>query len=200
MITPDLPRAMYRLTLLALSCLVAATHVVGAQSLAEVARREQARRQAIKAPARVYTNEDLRRPAVLSTVGSDRSTDAVSSAPTAAASPSVAPVPPTAARADEGPQQEIRDEQFWRTRQRDLETALTRNQVYLDALQSRANALATDFVNRDDPFQRAQVGAERQRVLAEMDRLRAEIDSLGKELAAFEEEARRAGVPPGWLR
>lgn len=72
--------------------------------------------------------------------------------------------------------------------------------MFLEALQSRVNALATDFVNRDDPFQRAQIGQERQNALAEMDRVKADVERLKKDIETLEEEARKAGVPPGWLR
>ncbi len=69
-----------------------------------------------------------------------------------------------------------------------------------DALQSRLNALTTDIVNRDDPAQRAQLERERQRALLELDRTKIEIAEHVKAIAAIEEEARKAGVPPGWLR
>jgi polyhydroxyalkanoate synthesis regulator phasin len=44
------------------------------------------------------------------------------------------------------------------------------------------------------------IGSDRQKALAEMERVRQEIDTLKKEIADLEEEARQAGVPPGWLR
>ena len=68
------------------------------------------------------------------------------------------------------------------------------------ALQSQVNGLTTDFVNRDDPYQRAQVGEERQKALAEMERVKAEIQLGKRQIDDIEEEARKAGVPPGWLR
>ena len=67
-------------------------------------------------------------------------------------------------------------------------------------MQSRINALTTDFVNRDDPAQRAVIADDRQKAIAELERLaRANVDGT-KAIADIEEEARRAGVPPGWLR
>ncbi|MGH9331880.1 MAG: hypothetical protein ACRD09_15685, partial [Vicinamibacterales bacterium] len=62
------------------------------------------------------------------------------------------------------------------------------------------NALSTDLVNRDDPVQRAGIGTDRQRALAEMERVRGDVDKLKKQIVEIEEEARVAGVPPGWLR
>jgi hypothetical protein len=78
--------------------------------------------------------------------------------------------------------------------------ALERSKMFQDALQSRINALKTDFVNRDDPAQRAQLELERQRALAELERVKKEIADQTKAITDIEEEARKAGVPPGWLR
>jgi hypothetical protein len=72
--------------------------------------------------------------------------------------------------------------------------------MFAEALQTRINSLTTDFVNRDDPYQRARIGEDRQKALAEMDRVKADIEAAKKKIADAEEEARRAGVPPGWLR
>ena len=40
----------------------------------------------------------------------------------------------------------------------------------------------------------------RQRALGELDRLKKAIEGGKKAIADLEEEARRASVPPGWLR
>jgi len=69
-----------------------------------------------------------------------------------------------------------------------------------EALQSRINALTTDFVNRDDPAQRAKIDLDRRAALAELERVRAEIVARQKAIGDLEEDGRRAGVPPGWLR
>jgi len=60
--------------------------------------------------------------------------------------------------------------------------------------------LSADVINRDDPAQRAVLERERQKSLAELARLQLDIVNGKKALADFEEQARRAGVPPGWLR
>ena len=67
--------------------------------------------------------------------------------------------------------------------------------MLLEALQSRVNGLASAFSGRDDPYQRAQIGADRQKAIVEMDRVRAEITDLKKKIEDIEEDARRAGVP-----
>ena len=95
----------------------------------------------------------------------------------------------------------VKDQAYWAGRLKALQDALSRDQTYADAMQTRINALTTDFVNRDDPAQRAVIetrspeGARRARS-PEQERRR----TTKKAIADLEEEARRAGVPPGWLR
>ena len=81
-----------------------------------------------------------------------------------------------------------------------LRETLTRNQLLADALQSRVNALTTDFVNRDDPLQRAAIAADRERTLAELERLRKQLVDDEQAIDDLQREARRANVPAGWLR
>jgi hypothetical protein len=169
---------------------------VQAQSLAEVARQEQERRKSLKTEAKVYTNKDLRSAPAARPVQPKPAPDtAPSSAGGDAASRTDSPeAQPTVA------QEKERDQTYWSGRMKDLQAALERNQTYLDALQSRINALTTDFVNRDDPAQRARIATDRDRAVAEFERLKVQIERDRKAIVDFEEEARRAGVPPGWLR
>jgi hypothetical protein len=173
-----------------------------AQSLAELARREEARRKAIPTPAKVYTNEDIRGRAVPAPPpqASPGPAAAAAPAPTGpgkAGEPAAAPTPPQgqAPGADE-----VKGEAYWRKRIQAERDALARAQMFAEALQSRINALSADFVARDDPAQRAVIATDRQKALAELDRVKQEIAQFAKGITAIQEEARRAGVPPGWLR
>jgi hypothetical protein len=88
----------------------------------------------------------------------------------------------------------------WRKRISDERDALSRAQIFADALQTRINALSTDFVNTDDPARRDMVAADRQKSLSELDRVRQEIQQHQKAITDVQDEARRAGVPAGWVR
>lgn len=154
-------------------------------SLAEVARKEQERRKTQKPAAKVYTKKDLPE------------------------SPLVAPPPPAAptpaaeqkpAQTEQKREPDGKDETWWRDRIAAAREALRRNEVFAEALQSRINALSADFVNRDDPYQRAKVGQDRDKAIAELARVKDEIERGKKQIEDIEEEARKAGVPPGWLR
>jgi hypothetical protein len=92
------------------------------------------------------------------------------------------------------------DREYWRTRLADLQDQRDRNAFMMDAVQSRINGLWVDFTARDDPAQRAVIGSDRQRALAELARMKKDQEALDKKIADLYEEARRANVPPGWLR
>ena len=184
----------------ALALLASVAFVAYAQSLGDIARLEDARRKALKGPVRVYTNESL--PAVQSDApppgqaGADAKPPADAGAKPAQATPGAAPDKPAAPAAvalEKTPE-------FWQKRIGEARDQRTRNALYLEALQTRINALWADFTARDDPAQRALIGAERQKALDELDRLKKEQDDLDKKIAAIEDDARKAGVPPGWLR
>ena len=161
--------------------------------LADVAKTEEARRKEVRKPARVITNHDLR---------PDISKGGV--APT-----TVTPVTPTtpanatpgAPGGTEKPEAGgAKDQAYWSGRMKEARDKLTRSQLFADSLQTRINSLTTDFVNRDDPAQRAKIETDRQTALAELEKVKKEMDDQNKAIKAIEDEARRAGAPPGWLR
>lgn len=169
-----------------------------AQGLADVARAEEVRRKAVKGQAKVYTNESLR-----GADGGDVPQPAPpppqtsAPAPVAGEKPAVPPgskpaAPPTTGAA--------KDEKYWRDRLASARDALARSQTFADALQSQINGLYTEFVNMNDPAQRALIEQKRLAAIAEQDRVKADIAKQTKALAAIEDEARRANVPAGWLR
>lgn len=169
---------------------------VSAQPLAEVARKEKERRQALAEKpekAKVYTNADLGRGGRLTT-GTSMPAAPTETAGAAEQGGAGEPGSPTA---ESG---EVRDEQYWRTRITQAREGLQRTELLASALQNRVDSLWTDYTARDDPAQRAIVEQDRQTAVSELQRTRAEIDRLKQELAGIEDEARRERVPPGWLR
>ena len=171
------------LVLLSLATFVSVSH---AQSLADVAKKEEERRKTVLAPTKVYTNKDL---------------NAVPAPPPPSSKPADVKDGDKAAKdalvADREPK---KDQAYWAGRLKKLQDQLARDQDFADALQSRINGLMTDFVNRDDPAQRAVIEQNRLKSVAELTRLNKSVQDTTKAIADFQEEARRAGVPPGWLR
>ena len=194
---------------LACAVLLATAMPVAAQSLADVARAEEARRKAIKGQAKVYTNDTLRGadggaapppppPASAPSPATPSVTATTSTpAPGGASQPGTSavskPVTPAAADTAKG-------EKYWRDRVAGARDALSRSQTFADALQSQINALYTEFVNIDDPLRRSVIEQKRLAAIAEQDRVKADIVKQTKAIADIEDEARRANVPAGWLR
>ena len=178
-----------------IAVLAGGAFTASAQSLGDVAKKEEKRRKAVKSSTKVYTNSDLgpsgTRPAA--PAGETAGPGGPEGAP-------AAPQTPPAAPADEEAEDPTKTEAYWRDRMAAARAGLERNELLVEALQSRVNALSTDFVNRDDPAQRAAIANDRQRALAELERVKETIERLKQQILDIEEEARQAGVPPGWLR
>ena len=164
------------------------------QSLAEVARLEEARRKTVRGAAKVYTNDDLVH------VRDDSSTPAPAAVPAAADSSASAAAPATKPAAPTEAKPDTRDEKYWRTRVAAAQQSVSRNKVLQSALEARVNGLNTDFVNMDDPFQRNVIQENLKTAMAELERVKQDIANGTKALTAIEDEARKANVPPGWLR
>jgi len=171
-----------------------------AQSLADVARREEERRKSVAKAGKVYTNDQLP-PAP--PVSAPRPAASGAGAPAKPAEPTPdAPAVDAAKPADQATGAGVAPttEDGWRKRVAAEREALSRSEILADALQSRINALTTDFENRDDPAQRSVIFTDRQKALAELDRVKKEIEEHRKAITTIQEEARRAGVPAGWTR
>ena len=201
-----------RVPVLVLVGILAAAASASAQSLADVARKESDRRDAVKGSGKTFTNSDLKPvPQPKDTAAEPAATDQVDAAQPAD-EPTTKPAdeaPDAKAGADaaakpdgskDGDAKETRDQAWWSKRMADLREQLERDQTFRDALLNRIDALNTDFVNRDDPAQRNVIANDRQKALTELDRVKKAIEDGRKAIPALEEEARREGVPAGWLR
>jgi len=184
------------LRLLATTLLMAQVPSLRAQSLADVAAAEARRRQAQTRPAKVYTNEHL--------AGTLQGA-ATSSAPApATGSKSPTTAGPASATKTDATKSETADEKkteaYWRGRVTALQQGLARNKVLMEAMQSRINALNAEGLSADDPGRQAAIQASLTTAVGEMARLQQESEKQNKELVAIQDEARRANIPPGWLR
>jgi hypothetical protein len=188
-----------RLVLITAAAVFASILPAAAQSLGDLARQEAARRKDVKAPAKVFTNDNLKGmppaapPVLPGEPGQPGQPGAQPAAPAAAAAEAADAKPPEAP-------DPMKDPEYWRKRMSDAREARDRNAFLLEAVQSRINALTTDFYARDDPYQRAQIELDRNKSLAELERMKKRQLELEKAIGDIEEEARRANIPPGWLR
>src|SRR5262245_27219770 len=139
------------------------------QTLADVARKEEERRKNVKDGGKVYTNKDLKPTAPPSAVPPP-ATDSSAGQSSEPAKPGVG----SSGASQES--QPTKDVEYWSGRQKALKDQLERDQVLADAMQTRINSLNTDFVNRDDPAQRAVLATDRQRAVEELARLKKAIE------------------------
>jgi hypothetical protein len=189
---------MKRVIAITAAALVACTYLLSAQSsmtkpLPDVAKAEEERRKTIKKPSKVYTNTNLT---------PDTARPVAPPPSTAGAPPSANGTPGNASpgNASPGAPTGKQDQAYWSGRMSTARTALDRTRMFADALQSRINALSADFVNRDNPVEKRKIEADRIAALAELERVKKEIETQTKAITAIQDEARRAGVPSGWLR
>ena len=156
-----------------------------AQSLGEVAARTNKERKG--APAKVYTNDDL---------DAERSAPegqgTVSTPGTAAAASGSAPAPaPT-----------MEPSERWRRDGKQRRDAVTRAEAKVAAIQAKIDALMLDRdpVNVMDPNRLQTLEAVKAKTLQDLETAKAELSQAQQALEALEEDARKNGIPPGWLR
>jgi hypothetical protein len=190
--------------LLLLSVIGAGARPALAQSLADVAKKEEDRRKANPAPGKVYTNKDLGDvppapppPAEAAPASSSTPKEADKGSADKADSGDK-----TDAAAKDGPAKDsaAKGEPYWSGRLKELRLQVERDQGYAEAMQTRLNSLNADFVNRDDPVQRAAIDRDRLKAQSELTRLTKAVQDGKKAVADLLEEARRAGVPANWVR
>jgi len=100
----------------------------------------------------------------------------------------------------EKPAEDIGDENTWRLKMNGARSMLEQDQLLYEAMQSRINAIVADFAARDDPAQRAELERQRVRALDELDRLKKQVQKDTDTISEIQEDARKKGIPPGWIR
>jgi hypothetical protein len=185
-----------------------------AQSLAEVAQQEEARRNASGSSGKAYTNSDLRpvppasaAPAPPVTAGRGPAAGGATGAAATATADEVSPGQGNSGeiRSDEiglpdAQPSSARGEEFWRKRMSDIREQLDRDTSYAEAMQTRVDVLTLDFTTRGDAGQRIRIAVDRQKAMADLERLTKAVEDGKKAMADLEEEARQAGALSGWLR
>jgi hypothetical protein len=156
-------------------------------SLADVARRETMRRALVGPSVGSFSNLDLPDRPPPAAVSGIPQVERTSPPPAETVTPEAAAESP-------------RDEAWWRNRMAAARTALERDQVLRDAMQTRINSLQSDVVNIDDPAQQALARQNLGRALGELERLEKQVQADQEEIKRVQDEARRERVPPGWIR
>lgn len=148
------------------------------QTIGQVAAREELRRHVVGPSTGAYTNRDLSEHPVRSAVEGVLGGAFVEPQP--AANP--------------------RDEAWWRARISNARATLGRNQLLADGLATRVASLTREIVDEHDVAQQRRLRGHLQKAMENLDRQQRLVLSDRRDVEAFQEEARRQGVPPGWLR
>lgn len=163
--------------LVSLAVAIGLAATAGAQSLAEVAKKERERREKLEASegeTPTITDVELRRAGDSGTLPTSRTTTADSGDDEAGGETEPEEDTEEAAEAADPRQTEA----YWRGRLQPIDERIQRLETQLQSPQYTMNPVG---------------GPERQRLEQQLERARAQRQ-------AVLDEARRAGVPPGWLR
>lgn len=164
-----------------------------AQSLADVARKTEQERAAAKTPTKLYTNKDLTEARSSTTPGGADASAQQTFAQTVSADTSAAVEVKSSLR------DATRDETYWKDRMRKLQAQLSDDQTFGKAAAGRIDAL-TASLDRVGGARRSAIESERLRATTELSQLTAAVKNDLRAIADLEEEGRRAGIPPSWLR
>lgn len=185
---------MRQVVLMSLAGVFALSAAAYGQSLADVARQEEARRKALNTPtSRVYTNRDLAEatppaPASPATAAKTEAADAKTEAGKAGTGDSTA-----TAEAPKAEANKYRDEKHWRDRALSYRTRLTKLRADVEAIQARVESLRA---GGQTPGLLADLR------LAEQDltKFKNQLASIQKEWSQIEQKAREDKVPGTWLQ
>ena len=185
-----------RTLLVVATALLALPPIAGAQGLGDASKKEKERRESSKAPkAKTYTQDEL---ATLPPVANDPGqTTSDSTSPTAVGSaPPIFPSeePGAAAASEESARR--RDEAQWRARVARARANVEEARKVHETLASMN--LVPGYVYQDSHGRTVIHSIEELQGLTA--RAKAELDAAQKALDDLLEQARRANVPPGWLR
>jgi hypothetical protein len=173
-----------------LLCLLALPALAGGQSLAEVARKERERREKLRkagASARKVTEEDLAAP---------KGELANDPEATPAGKSAARPTSRTRSRASAEAAAREKAETQWRGRAAKARARVEEAQRRYDRL-NRWIRLGQPAKYTEDG-QRVIYSARQLKKMA--DKAQADVEAAEQAFEDLREEARRAGVPPGWLR
>ncbi len=113
---------------------------------------------------------------------------------------------PPAATADppvaggEGEVPENRQADFWKRQKIELETRIAQLKEGIDSEQSELNKLWSDFYIKNIPAEQDAIKVQIAQLTNQIEQKKLFLSESETQLAEFHEKARKAGIPPGWLR
>lgn len=165
---------------------------------AEAAKRAAAKKKA--PPAKVLTNEDLDKARKGDAAVSVLAADGVE--PAQEPAPAGSEGNPVNTNEGESTDEVPNDEATWRQRAEAARQRITDAEVAVSQAEQRLAELRSDIAPEDpmNPFRQQTREAEITAQMEQLEAARAEVVAARQALSDLEDEARRASIPPGWLR
>ncbi|MBI2820886.1 MAG: hypothetical protein HYX74_01555 [Acidobacteria bacterium] len=163
-----------------------------AQSLAELARKERARREMAGPPSRVIRNKDLK-----TIVGAKMTR--VHPSPPATEKETAADVPARTAE-DAGASETPHNEKYWRDAFTEARLQLKLVQDRELVLQLKGNELRNRFFIESDGSTRSLIEQQINQTLQEIESNKEEIARAEEALRRLEAAAKKENVPAAWMR
>jgi len=89
---------------------------------------------------------------------------------------------------------------FWKKQQVELEARIAELQEGIRVAQLDVNRLWSDFYAKNIPSEQNAIRVQISQLTNDMEQKKLSLSQSEAQLAEFFEKARKAGVPPGWLR
>lgn len=98
------------------------------------------------------------------------------------------------------PSREQKQPDFWKKQQVELETRIAELKAGIQGEQSDLSRLWSEFYIKNIPSEQAAIRAQISQLTNQLEQNKLFLKESEKQLEDFLEKARKAGVPPGWLR
>lgn len=172
-----------------------------AQSLADIAKKEKERREKIKTPGKVITNETVQehlqgKGNASGTIEqpSKEGTESDTTFTTAASGESA-----KSEEISEPTDMDGNNESYWRSKIQDAKQRIADMEKQVDDLQLRLNSLQMSFYAMDDPNQRQLLNVEIDKTFEMLARAKDDLQKAKQDLEDIREEGRRKGAFPSWI-
>ena len=161
--------------------------------VADAAKKEKERRQKITTPSKVFTNKDVEDFKVKNDLGDE---------------PSSAEEAPPEGEGDTGivnygpgsTPDTSNDETYWRNRYKEATARVEDLQAQADQLQKTINGLLLNVSNYEGIAAGPQLNAQLGEMKDQLNQINQDLANARQALEDLQEEARKAGAPPGWVR
>ncbi len=182
---------------------VAMATVAYSQSLADLAKKEKERRQAVKTDTKVITNDQTAKyngAAVTTGTPPPPPADKAGPAKLGGAGDPASGADQAKPATDEPVDFMGRPESFWKQTFADARKLVKDLEVESNVLTLKLTDLQNQFYKESDGFKQQTIQRDIQKTIYEIDMNRENVEKAKKSLADLEMEARKSGALPGWIR